>query len=367
MAAGIVYLVGAGPGDPGLITVRGLACIRRADLIVYDRLASPALVACSRPDAEKIYAGKEPGRHGRTQAEISRLLADRALAGQVVCRLKGGDPFIFGRGGEEAAVLAECGVPFEVVPGITAGIAAPAYAGIPVTHRDLSGSVALITGHDAPGKGGPAVDWAGLARGAETLLIYMGALALSRVTARLIDLGRAPSTPAAVISRGTQAEQRTVTATLAEIADLAAEAGLTSPAMIVVGDVAALREQLAWVEARPLFGRRVLIPTAGETIDAVGTAVAAEMARWRDLGAEVWPWPVAAPGPGGEQGGTGTGLTPRMDLAPLLRQVLAEGAVHEIAVTDPALVPHLLAVAGGLAALDNVRMHGATDLAGIQP
>lgn len=284
----MVYLVGAGPGDPGLITVRGLDCIRSADVLVYDRLVSPALVAQSRPEAEKIYVGKEVGRHGRKQADINRLVADRALDGKVVCRLKGGDPFVFGRGGEEAALLAELGVPFEVVPGITSGIAAPAYAGIPVTHRDFAGSVTLVTGHDAPRKRGPAVDWGHLATGSETLLIYMGAEGLADTALRLIGHGRRPDTPVAVIRWGTRAEQQTVTGTLATIADVVREAGIKSPAMIVVGEVVTLREQLNWAELKPLFGHRVLVPT-------LGASVAPDLVEpLRRAGAEIWEWPVGA-------------------------------------------------------------------------
>jgi uroporphyrinogen III methyltransferase / synthase len=287
MAQGVVYLVGAGPGDPGLLTVKGLECIRTADVLVYDRLASPALVARARPDAEKVYVGKAPGCHGRKQADISRLLVERALAGKTVCRLKGGDPFVFGRGGEEADLLAEHGVRFEVVPGITAGVAAPAYAGIPVTHRDHAGSVALVTGHPAPDGERVGWDWQGLA-GVETLLIYMGVETLPEVAARLIAAGRGAETPAAVISQGTLAEQQVVTGTLADIAGRVRAAGVQSPAMIVVGSVVTLRDRLRWFEG----GRRVLVPLAPGLAGDGGTLQAVE--RLRTLGAEVWEWPVAA-------------------------------------------------------------------------
>jgi uroporphyrinogen III methyltransferase / synthase len=287
---GIVYLVGAGPGDPGLVTARGLACIRRAGVLVYDRLVSPALVAQAGPETVKIYVGKESGRHGRKQSDINGLLADLALEGKAVCRLKGGDPFVFGRGGEEAEWLRALGVPYEVVPGITSGIAAAAYAGIPVTHRDFAGAVTLVTGHDAPAKRGAPVDWDSLATAGGTLLIYMGVEALADAAGRLINGGRGPETPVAVIRWGTRSEQQVVSGTLGGIADAVRRASLESPAMIVVGEVAALRERLAWAEARPLFGQRVLVPLLG------GATAPAVSGRLREAGAEVWEWPVAAIG-----------------------------------------------------------------------
>lgn len=330
MAGGFVYLVGAGPGDPALVTVRGLACIRTADVLVYDRLVSPALVAQSRADAEKIYVGKEPGRHGRRQADISGLLAERARAGKTVCRLKGGDPFVFGRGGEEAEVLAAQGVRYEVVPGVTAGVAAPAFAGIPVTHRDAAGAVTLVTGHDAPGKEGPQVDWAALAAGGGTLLIYMGVAGLAGLAGRLVAFGRSPATPVAVVRWGTAAEQQTVTGTLETIATDAA--GLESPALVVVGDVVGFRERLGWAEGRPLFGRRLLVP------HVVGVYVSDVVDALRMAGAEVWEWPVAA-----------ADGAPRLDTAPLLQEALAGGAIHGVVLAAPAVVEPLSAVAGDAA------------------
>lgn len=285
MAVGKVFLVGAGPGDPELVTVKGLAAIQRADVLVYDRLVSPSLVARAKPGAELIYVGKVVGRHGRTQADINRLLAVKALDGKLVCRLKGGDPFIFGRGGEEAGLLAEEGIPFEVVPGITSGVAAPAYAGIPVTHREHAGSVTLVTGHDAPATGRTGAEWTALAL-AETLLIYMGVETLPQTAARLIAAGRLPETPVAVVSHGTLAEQHTVVGTLADIAEQVRAAKLSSPAMVIVGRVVSLGARLSWAEGRPLAGRRMLVPTAGEPTGAA-------LQHLRDLGAEVWEWPVA--------------------------------------------------------------------------
>ena len=272
--SGVVYLVGAGPGDPGLITVAGLARIREADVIVYDRLVSERLLDHARPDAELIYVGKAPEYAFGTpavargpgpeaaphdQAAINQLLIDRAHAGKRVVRLKGGDPFVFGRGGEEGEALRAAGIPFEGVPGVTSAIAVPAYAGIPVTHRGVATSFAVITGHEDPAKGEPAIDWAGLAKGPDTLVFLMGVKNLPEIAANLTANGRPASTPVAVIRWGTTPEQRTITGTLADIAERVAEAGLTPPAITVVGEVVRLRETLSWFESRPLFGKRVLI------------------------------------------------------------------------------------------------------------
>ena len=335
--AGIVYLVGAGPGDPGLITMRGLECIRTADVLVYDRLVSPALVAQARPGAELLYAGKEVGQHGRKQAEINRLLAARAERGLAVCRLKGGDPFVFGRGGEEADLLAELGLEFEVVPGVTAGVAAPAFAGIPVTHRDYAGSLSLVTGHDGLCKQGPAVAWDRLARGSETLLIYMGVSGLAEVAGRLVAAGRPAGTPVAVVRWGSTAEQQTVTGTLATIADAVRQAGLTAPALAVVGEVVALRERLNWAELRPLFGHRTLVPG----VTGAAPAAPAITAVLKRAGAEVWDWPVALPKR------RSPGLTPRADTAPLLREAVAGGRIQSVLFAAPALVGATVAALGG--------------------
>lgn len=282
---GIVYLVGAGPGDPGLLTVKGLECIRRADVLVYDRLASPALLAEARPDCEKIYVGKEGGRHAMKQEEINLLLAEQAAAGKVVCRLKGGDPFVFGRGGEEAEVLAARGIPFQVVPGVTAGIAAAAYAGIPVTHRNVATSVALITGHEDPTKPESQLDWARLAGAYGTLVFYMGMENLEEICRQLMAHGRAPETPAAVIRWGTRPEQQTVAATLATLVEAARAARMGPPAIIIVGEVVALRERLQWFETAPLFGQTVLVTRA--RAQASGLAE-----RVRELGGRAWEFPA---------------------------------------------------------------------------
>ena len=241
-----VYLVGAGPGDPDLITVKGLRCLRMADVVVYDRLIDPALLDEARPDATRIFVGKGAGYHTMPQEQINALLVAHARQGRVVVRLKGGDPFVFGRGGEEAAALAAAGIPFEVVPGVSAAIAVPAYAGIPVTHRGHGSLMTVVTAHEcAPAAG---VDWEALARVGGTLIIMMGVAALPRVTQRLRDGGLAPHTPAAVVEQGTTAQQRVVEGTLADIAERAAAADIRPPAITVVGAVAALRTSLAWFE-----------------------------------------------------------------------------------------------------------------------
>jgi uroporphyrinogen III methyltransferase / synthase len=276
---GIVYLVGAGPGDPGLMTIRSLDLIVAADVIVHDRLIPRDALAAARPDAEILYVGKEPGAATVPQEGIEKLLIDRAREGKIIVRLKGGDPFVFGRGGEEAEALATAGIPFEVVPGVTAGVAAPAYAGIPVTHRDDASAVAFVTGHEDPEKEDSELDYEALARFPGTLVFYMGVRALPRIAERLIAAGRGPSEPAAVVERGTLPGQRTVTSTLEDIADAAAEAGVKPPSVTVVGPVAARRERIAWLEGRPLHGRRIVVTRA--------RAQASELARRLDaLGAE---------------------------------------------------------------------------------
>ncbi|CAN5855096.1 uroporphyrinogen-III C-methyltransferase [soil metagenome] len=277
----MIYLVGSGPGDPGLFTVKGVRYMREADAVVYDRLAPEALLGYARPDAEKIYVGKKPGNPTMSQDEINALLVELGRAGKTVVRLKGGDPYIFGRGGEEALTLIEARLPFEVVPGVTSGVAAPAYAGIPVTHRNVSTSVAFVTGHEDPTKGSTDVDWSKLANGADTLVLYMGVGRIGEISAGLIAAGKSPDTPVACVRWGTIAEQRTVTGTLDDIADRVSGAGLKPPAIIVVGEVVALREAgLDWYERRPLFGRRVVVTRAR----AQAGELSAELER---LGAEV--------------------------------------------------------------------------------
>ena len=282
----MIYLVGSGPGDPGLFTLKGVRCMQEADTVVYDRLAPRALLGYAKPEAEKIYVGKKPGNPTMSQEEINHLLVEKGRSGMTVVRLKGGDPYIFGRGGEEALALQRAGLPFEVIPGVTSGIAAPAYAGIPVTHRNVATSVAFVTGHEDPTKGSQDVDWEKLADGADTLVLYMGVGRLGEISKDLIGAGRHPDTPVACVRWGTLPEQRTITGTLKDIADKVAEAGLKPPAIIVVGDVVALREEgLDWYERRPLFGRRVVVTRS--------RAQAGELSRDLErLGAEVHEFPT---------------------------------------------------------------------------
>jgi uroporphyrinogen III methyltransferase / synthase len=277
---GIVYLVGAGPGDPGLMTRRSLELIAQADAILYDRLIPPGALEGARADAELTYVGKEPGNPAMSQGEIGERLVSLGRGGRRVVRLKGGDPFVFGRGGEEAEALRAAGVPFEVVPGVTAGVAVPAYAGIPVTHRDAASAVAFVTGHEDPAKAESMLDSEGLARFPGTLVFYMGVKNLPLIADGLIAAGRDPSEPAAVIRRGTHPDQETVTGTLESIAERVADAGLEAPAITLIGPAAALREALAWVERRPLHGKRVAVTRA--RAQASGLA-----ARLRELGAAV--------------------------------------------------------------------------------
>lgn len=246
---GRVYLVGAGPGDPDLITVKGLRCLRAADVIVYDRLISPVLLEEASPAAERVFVGKTSGCHTLAQIEINALLVAHARKGRVVVRLKGGDPFLFGRGGEEALALVEAGIPFEIVPGVSSALAAPAYAGIPVTHRGYAAQVTIVTGHESIADGPAAsVNWEALARLEGTLVILMGLANLARISDRLIAFGMPPLTPAAVIEQGTLPAQRAVSGPLEAIAALVAAAELRSPAIIVIGAVAALRESLTWFD-----------------------------------------------------------------------------------------------------------------------
>jgi uroporphyrinogen III methyltransferase/synthase len=250
MNEGRVYLVGAGPGDPGLMTVRGLEALRRADVVVYDRLVNPALLDEAPPGALRLFAGKRAGGHCLPQVEITARLIEQARRGRSVVRLKGGDPFVFGRGGEEALALAEAGIAFEVVPGVSAAVAVPAYAGIPVTHRGLSSSFAVVTGHEDPAKDHAAVDWGRLATAVDTLVVLMGAASLPRIAAELVGHGRSPDTPVALIRWGTTDAQEVVVSTLGDIVTRAREARVAPPMLAIIGEVVRLRERLAWFEAR---------------------------------------------------------------------------------------------------------------------
>ncbi len=280
---GKVYLIGAGPGDPGLFTLKGKRCLEEADVVVYDYLANPRLLRYAKPDAERIYVGKQAGQHTLPQEEIGRLLVARAGDGKMVARLKGGDPFVFGRGGEEAEELAAARIPFEVVPGVTSAVAAPAYAGIPLTHRDFTSTVAFVTGHEEPTKEETGIAWDKIATGIGTLVFFMGVGQLPEIVANLTRHGRSPLTPAAVIRWGTRAEQEVVTGTLADLA--VKGRGMKPPALIVVGEVVALREKLRWFEALPLAGKRVLITRAREQASSFAQLLEA-------AGAEVVEFPT---------------------------------------------------------------------------
>jgi uroporphyrinogen III methyltransferase/synthase len=256
---GRVYLVGAGPGDPGLLTLRAKEVLSRADAVIYDTLVSPMIVNWAPSTAQKIFRGKRAKPGALSQAAINRLLVKLAKQGKQVVRLKGGDPFVFGRGAEEAEALIEAGLEFEVVPGVTSVIAVPAYAGIPVTHRNLNSSFTVVTGHEDPTKQNPQINWMNLAQSQGTLVFLMGLHALQRVCHRLIEEGKSPSTPAAIIQAGTTSRQKTVTGTLQTLPNLARKAKLKPPATVVVGPVVALRDSLQWIQRRPLFGWRVLV------------------------------------------------------------------------------------------------------------
>ncbi len=275
----MVYLVGAGPGDPGLITVKGLAVLRRAQVVVHDQLASPELLKEAPAEAEIIDAGKQAGAHTLPQERINEILVARARAGLTVVRLKGGDPFVFGRGGEEAEELAKAGVPFEIVPGVTAAVAVPAYAGIPVTHRRYTTLVTLITGHEDPNKEASTIPWESLGQNPGTLVFLMGVKNLPEICRQLVAKGRDPRTPAAVIEKGATLAQRTVTGTLADLASKAREAAIKPPAILVVGQVVELRQRLKWWETRPLWGKTVVVTRSRQQAGKLTALLAAAGAR----------------------------------------------------------------------------------------
>ena len=262
MKRNVVYLVGAGPGDPRLITVKGLECIKKADVVIYDYLVNTDLLSAAKQDAEFIYVGKQGSAHTMEQEDINKLIAKKALEGKIVTRLKGGDPYIFGRGGEEAIVLHENNIPFEVVPGITAAIASPNYAGIPVTHRDFTSTFGLITGHEDPTKKESAIDWAKISTGIGTIAFYMGIKNLPYITEQLIKHGRSKDTPVAVIRWGTTPQQKTIIGTLATIVQKAKD--IKPPAITIVGEVVKLRDQLNWFETKPLFGKTIVVTRSRE-------------------------------------------------------------------------------------------------------
>ena len=264
MEKGLVYLVGAGPGDYKLISIKACEAISKADVIVYDRLADDRLLQHAKKDVELIYVGKVSRDHTMLQQDINQLLVDKAKEGKVVVRLKGGDPFVFGRGGEEALLLVQNKIPFEIIPGITSAISVPAYAGIPVTHRGIAASFAVVTGHEDPTKEHSDINWAKLATAVDTLVFLMGVEKLPHITAKLITHGRRADTPAAVIRWGTKLEQETLVTTLENAAADVEKHGLKPPAIFIVGDVVNLREKLAWFDNRPLFGKKILVTRARE-------------------------------------------------------------------------------------------------------
>lgn len=282
---GTVALVGAGPGDPRLITVRGRELLERADVIVYDRLASPRLLRAAKPGAELIYAGKSPEGNALDQEEISLLLVRLAQAGKSVVRLKGGDPSVFARVGEEMELLAANGIPYEIVPGITSALAAPIFAGIPVTYKNVASSFHVISAHEDPDSPETSHDWEAISRLSGTLVFLMGVSRLQAIASQLIQHGRSPQTPVALVRWGTRVEQETVSGTLADIADRVAAARLKNPAVIIVGEVVALRDKIRWVEKRPLFGRRIVVTRS--------RSQASEMSRLiEELGGEPYEYPV---------------------------------------------------------------------------
>ncbi len=282
---GKVYLVGAGPGDPGLITLRAVECLKLADVVIYDFLATPTLLGYVNENAETIYVGKKSGNHTFPQEEIIRLITEKAEKGLTVVRLKGGDPFVFGRGGEESLALANAGLPFEIVPGITAGIAAPCYAGIPVTHRSLASSAAFITGHKYTSKSGSDINWEHLARGIDTLVFYMGVKNLPHIVSQLTANGRPGATPIAIIRWGTRPSQNTVIGTLDNIVDLAKKNNISPPAIIVIGEVVTLSDKLAWFKKRPLYGRRIINTRSRHQASMLTQSLA-------NMGAEVIEFPT---------------------------------------------------------------------------
>lgn len=263
---GKVYLVGAGPGDPGLLTLKGKTLLELADVVVYDALVSAPILAMINPQAERIDAGKRRGRHSKLQAETTQLLIEKAQTAAIVVRLKGGDPFVFGRGGEEMQDLLRSGVPVEVVPGVTAGIAAPAYAGIPLTHRDYSSSVVFVTGHESAGKYRPQVNWSAIAQSAETIVIYMGVHNLNQIVPALISAGRSPTDSVALIRWGTRPEQAELVATLETVCDRVTETGFSAPAIAIIGPVVQFRADLAAIATPQQFQ----IPLTGWEISESG-------------------------------------------------------------------------------------------------
>jgi uroporphyrinogen III methyltransferase/synthase len=281
----MVYLVGAGPGDVGLITVRGAELLARANVVVYDALSNPDLLRLAPKTAEFIFGGKRAKEHIIPQSEINRLLVNKAKEGKIVVRLKGGDPYVFGRGGEEAEALADARVPFEVVPGVSSFVAVPTYAGIPVTHREHSSKLSIITGHEDPTKEGASIDWRQVAQEPGTKVIMMGTERIGQIAERLIAGGMARETPVAMVSWGTLGRQHSIEGTLATIADVAAKTHFAPPSVAIVGDVVKLRKKLNWFESRPLFGKRIVVTRTREQASELSR-------RLQELGADVLEIPT---------------------------------------------------------------------------
>lgn len=285
MNKGIVILVGAGPGDPGLLTLKGKEWVERADVVVYDHLANDRIIGFARPDAEIIYAGKKSGYYTLSQEEINRLLVDKARAGKIVIRLKGGDPFIFGRGGEEAKALKDAGIAFRIVPGISSPIGVSSYAGIPLTHREHSSSVSIITGSNEKGQDDVRIDWENIATRTGTLVFLMGARKLSRIVEKLLEFGKDPDTPVAVIQWGTTPRQKTRTGTLKTVLNIAKNEKIMPPALTIIGSVVNLKETVDWYESLPLFGKTVVVTRPLEQADSFTHLL-------RERGAEAFSFPV---------------------------------------------------------------------------
>jgi len=281
----IVYLIGAGPGEPKLLTIKGAEALARADVVVYDRLVHPAVLKLAKAGAEIIYVGKEASNHTMKQEDINRLLVEKAKEGKTVARLKGGDPFVFGRGGEEVEELVKEGIPFEIIPGITSAIAVPAYAGIPVTHRKLSSTLGIFTGHEDPAKGESSIKWDKISTGIDTLVFLMGVENLPNIVSQLVENGRPKETPVALIRWGTRVQQKTIVGTLETIVEQVEKAGFKSPAITIVGDVVELRDNLRWFDNKPLFGKKIIVTRSREQASVLTEKLEA-------LGAEVIEFPV---------------------------------------------------------------------------
>ena len=342
---GTVHLVGAGPGDAGLLTLRGAELLGRADVVVYDALVNPDLLRLAPKTAEMIYGGKRSRDHSIPQEDLNQLLVAKAKEGKTVVRLKGGDPYIFGRGGEEAEELAEAGVPFEVVPGISSTVAAPNYAGIPLTHRDFCSTYQVITGHEDPTKPDSGLDWAQIARMPGTKVVLMGVERIRRIAAELVANGMAAKTPVAMVRWGTTGRQKTITGTLTTIADVVDAEKFTAPAVTIIGDVVSLRKKLNWFERRPLFGRRVVVTRTREQASQLSRQLA-------EQGAEVMEIPTIK-------------VVPPEDRQPLVEAMGALGEYDWVVFTSPNGVTAFFEYF--FKAFDDIRVIGRLRFAAVGP